>query len=162
MGALQMKLEKEQLEQIGQYIRENLPKWQEYNNVRYELEIRERIVRVEEGTKHILEKMGERFEQVDKRFEQVQKNMDKRFEHMQENIDKRFEHMQENMDKRFEHMQENMDKRFEQMQKNMDKRFEQVDKRFERVYSFMKWQTAIGVTMVMGIYGSLIAIYLRQ
>jgi len=53
------------------------------NNVRYELEIRERIVRVEEELKHQRELMLEGFKQMEKRFEQV----DKRFEQ----IDKRFE-----------------------------------------------------------------------
>ncbi|MCP5245997.1 MAG: hypothetical protein H6937_08610 [Burkholderiales bacterium] len=60
------------------------------NNVRYELEIRERIVRVEEELKHQRELMIEGFKQIDKRFDQV----DKRFEQ----VDKRFEQF----DKRFE------------------------------------------------------------
>jgi len=53
------------------------------HNVRYELEIRERIVRVEEELKHQRELMLEGFRQMEKRFEQI----DKRFEQ----IDKRFE-----------------------------------------------------------------------
>ena len=52
-------------------------------NVRYELELRERIVRVEEELKHQRELMLEGFKQMEKRFEQI----DKRFEQ----IDKRFE-----------------------------------------------------------------------
>ena len=95
----------------------------------YEVELRERMVRVEEELKNqreliksILVQMDLRFQQVEKRFEQVDKRfeqVDKRFEQ----VDKRFEQV----DKRFE----KMDQRFEQMQQSMDKRFEQVDKRFE-------------------------------
>jgi len=94
------------------------------NNVRYELEIRERIVRVEEELKHQRELMLEGFKQMEKRFEQ----MEKRFEQ----IDKRFEQME---------------KRFEQI----DKRFEQVDKRFEaittRIDRFMIWSFATTLTV---------------
>ncbi len=61
------------------------------NNVRYELEIRERIVRVEEELKHQRELMLEGFKQMEKRFEQV----DKRFEQ----IDKRFEAMTTRIDR---------------------------------------------------------------
>ena len=64
----------------------------------YELELRERLVRVEEELKHQrelmregFEVMGRRFEQVDKRFEQV----DKRFEQ----VDKRFESLEWRMDR---------------------------------------------------------------
>ncbi|MDC8445683.1 MAG: hypothetical protein LV471_07100 [Nitrosomonas sp.] len=68
-------------------------------NVRYELELRERIVRVEEELKHQRELMLEGFKQMEKRFEQI----DKRFEQMEkrfEQIDKRFEQI----DRRFEVM----------------------------------------------------------
>ncbi|RLA16631.1 MAG: hypothetical protein DRQ62_15930 [Gammaproteobacteria bacterium] len=61
------------------------------SNVRYELDLRERTVRVEEELKHQRElmiegfrRMDERFEQVDKRFEQVDKRFDevvKRLDH---------------------------------------------------------------------------------
>ncbi|MBX3629521.1 MAG: hypothetical protein KF908_06300 [Nitrosomonas sp.] len=93
-------------------------------NVRYELELRERIVRVEEELKHQRELMLEGFKQMEKRFEQI----DKRFEQ----IDKRFEQI---------------DKRFEQI----DKRFEQIDKRFEvimmRIDRFMIWSFATMLTV---------------
>jgi len=61
------------------------------NNVRYELEIRERIVRVEEELKHQRELMLEGFKQMEKRFEQ----MEKRFEQ----IDRRFEVMTARIDR---------------------------------------------------------------
>ncbi len=67
----------------------------------YEIELRERMVRVEEELRHQRELMREGFAQIDKRFEQV----DKRFEQ----IDKRFETIQVNMDKRFESLERRMD-----------------------------------------------------
>jgi DNA anti-recombination protein RmuC len=103
----------------------------------YEIELRERRVRVEEALNHQRELMREgfaqmerRFEQVDKRFEQV----DKRFEQ----VDKRFEQMErrfEQIDKRFEQV----DKRFESMQATMDQRFENMTRRIDR---FMIWSFA--------------------
>lgn len=85
--------------------------------MRYELEIRERIVRVEEELKHQRELMLEGFKQMEKRFEQ----MEKRFEQ----IDKRFEQI---------------DKRFEQV----DKRFEAITTRIDR---FMIWSFATTLTV---------------
>jgi len=105
------------------------------NNVRYELEIRERIVRVEEELKHQRELMLEGFSRVDKRFEQLISEMNARFAQ----VDKRFELIE----KRFEQI----DKRFEQM----EKRFEQIDRRFEvmtaRIDRFMVWSFATTLTV---------------
>jgi septation ring formation regulator EzrA len=97
----------------------------------YEIELRERMVRVEEELRHQRELMREGFAQMEKRFEQV----DKRFEQ----VDKRFEQV---------------DRRLAQV----DKRFEQVDNRFESVQQdirelqrrmdrFMIWSfgTTVGV-----------------
>ena len=71
----------------------------------YEIELHERMVRVEEALKHqgeliqqLIQQMDKRFEQVDKRFEQ----MEKRFEQ----VDKRFEQM----DQRFAELQRRMDR----------------------------------------------------
>lgn len=66
----------------------------------YEIELRERMVRVEEELKHQRELMREGFERMDKRFEQ----MEKRFEQ----IDKRFEQV----DKRFDEMLKRHDQQF--------------------------------------------------
>jgi len=57
--------------------------------VRYELDLRERTIRVEEELKHQRELMLEGFKQMEKRFEQMQMRleMDKRFEQ----VDKRFD-----------------------------------------------------------------------
>ena len=115
-----MALAQEDIEQIRLLIKKTLSETPETlnANVRYELDLRERTIRVEEELKHQRELMLEGFKQMEKRFEQV----DKRFEQM----DKRFEQMQLDMNKRFEQV----DKRFEQV----DKRFEQVDKKFEQLH----------------------------
>ncbi len=88
-----MALAEEDLDQIRRLIREEVQAqtappqgW-----VRYDLELRERMVRVEEELKHQRELMEQgfrlmekRFEQIDKRFEQV----DKRFEQLTNRIDR--------------------------------------------------------------------------
>jgi chaperonin cofactor prefoldin len=146
-----------------QYIKDHLGEWLAEQSLGkplavYEIELRERMVRVEEELKHqreliktILVEMDKRFDAVDKRFEAMQEQMDKRFHAMQEHMDKRFEAMDkrfESMDKRFEAMQEHTDKRFE----SMDKRFESMDKRFEeltrRIDRFMFW--SFGLTVSVG------------
>lgn len=147
-----MALAKEDIEEIKELIvaviAERRPEMAG-NNVRYELEIRERIVRVEEELKHQRElmlagfkQMEKRFEQVDKRFEQLIGEMNARFAQ----VDKRFEQIEkrfEQIDKRFEQV----DKRFEQI----EKRFEQIDKRFEvmtaRIDRFMVWSFATTLTV---------------
>ncbi len=108
MGEPVVELGDRELERIGQYVRRHLKEWSCEQDVELrpakELELLERVVRVEEGLKNVAELMRRGFEQMEKRFEQV----DKRFEQ----VDKRFEDMQYNMDKRFEQV----DKRFSQIQ----------------------------------------------
>ena len=101
-----MALAQEDIEQIRLLIKKTLSETPETlnANVRYELDLRERTIRVEEELKHQRELMLEGFKQMEKRFEQV--------------------------DKRFEQIQLDMNKRFEQV----DKRFEQVDKKFEQLH----------------------------
>ena len=109
------------------FIKQNIGEWIAEASlgkppVVYEIELRERMVRVEEALKHQGDLIQQLIQQMDKRFEQV--------------------------DKRFEQI----DKRFEQMQSQMDKRFEQVDKRFEeltrRMDRFMFW--SMGMTLTVG------------
>ena len=109
-------------------------------------ELMERIVRVEEGMKVLLERSvrveGE-LKAQGQRMDQLIHQTDKRFEELIHYIDKRFEELIHQMDKRFEQT----DKRFEQM----DKRFEQMDKRFEQMNTrFVATQRAIfiGFTVI--------------
>ena len=112
----------------------------------YDLELRTRMLKVEEELRHQRELMQQGFAMMEKRFEQV----DKRFEDMQHNMDKRFDQVDkrfEQVDKRFESLQHNMDRRFEQM----ERRFEQMDKRFDvltvRIDRFMRWSFGLTVTV---------------
>lgn len=87
-----MALAKEDIAEIESLIVKVLSAQPEAANdsVRYEIEIRERIVRVEEELKNQRELMMKGFNQVEKRFEQVEKRfeqVEKRFEQ----VDKRFE-----------------------------------------------------------------------
>lgn len=104
-----MALAQEDLQQIGEYVKSHISEWIAEQSlgkppVVYEIELRERMVRVEEELKHQRELMRQGFEQVDKRFEQV---------------DKRLDLMKTDMDKRFEQI----DKRFDEMLKRHDKHF---------------------------------------
>ena len=71
----------------------------------YEIELRKRMVRVEEALKHqgeliqqLIQQMDKRFEQVDLRFEMIERRF--------EQVDKRFEQM----DQRFVELQHRMDR----------------------------------------------------
>jgi hypothetical protein len=80
------------------YIKQHLGEWLAEQSLGkppavYEIELRERMVRVEEELRHQRELMRQGFEQMDKRFEQV----DKRFEQ----VDKRFDEMLKRHDKHF-------------------------------------------------------------
>ena len=147
-----MALAQEDIEEIRLLIKKTLSETPETlnANVRYELDLRERTIRVEEELKHQRELMLEGFKQMEKRFEQV----DKRFEQ----VDKRLEQMSIDANKRFEEMRTDMNKRFEQV----DKRFEQVDKRFEqmdkhlttishRMDRFMFWSLGLTISAVIAI-----------
>ncbi|MBS3954779.1 MAG: hypothetical protein KGZ88_17645 [Methylomicrobium sp.] len=147
-----MALGQEDLIQIQQLIDKTLAARPEVvnANVRYELDIRERIVRVEEELKHQRELMLQGFENSNKRFEDVNRH----FDEARADVNKRFEEMRADMNKRFEQV----DKRFEQV----DKRFEQVDKRFEQIEKhltiitqrmdrFMFWSLGLTVSAVIAI-----------
>ena len=147
-----MALAQEDLQQIQQLIEQSMSTRPEaaFANVRYELDIRERIVRVEEELKHQRELMLQSFEISNKRFEEMRIDMNKRFEEMRIDMNKRFEQV----DKRFEQI----DKRFEQV----DKRFEQVEKHFEQINNhltiitnrmdrFMFWSLGLTVSAVIAI-----------
>lgn len=113
-----MALAQEDIDQIQDLIKKFISESPETlnANVRYELDLRERTIRVEEELKHQRELMLEGFKQVDKRFEQV----DKRFEQMAEQMNKRFEQVDRRLDQ--------MDKRIDQI----DKRFEEIGRRLDR------------------------------
>jgi chaperonin cofactor prefoldin len=121
-----------------QFIKDHLGEWLAEQSLGkppavYEIELRERMVRVEEELKHQRELIKTILVQMDKRFDAV----DKRFEAMQEQMNKRFDAV----DKRFDAV----GKRFESMQEQMDKRFEALTRRIDR---FMFW--SFGLTVSVG------------
>lgn len=152
MGDPVMTLGEEELNKIGAYVQSHLPEWLARSNVvpftrDRELDLVERMVRVEVELKSQRELMKQGFESMDRRFESMQKQMDERFESM----DKRFESMQKQMDERFGAM----DMRFSSLQKQMDSRFEAVDKRFESMdkrFSSLQWFMGIGFTMLAVLF----------
>ena len=85
MESLAMK--KDQLEQIGLYVKKNLPKWlgESSKAFRSEIDLRERTVRVEEELRSQRELMKQGFDEMGKRFEFFERSIDKRFEQ----VDKR-------------------------------------------------------------------------
>jgi len=90
----------EDIAYIEDHIKSQLGEWLAEQSlgkppVVYEIELRERMVRIEEELKHqreliktILEQMDKRFEAVDRRFEAMQQSMDKRFEELTRRIDR--------------------------------------------------------------------------
>jgi hypothetical protein len=109
-----------------QFIKDHLGEWLAEQSLGkppavYEIELRERMVRVEEELKHQRELIKTLIEQMDKRFDGV----DKRFD----GVDKRFD---------------GVDKRFESMQKQMDDRFDALTRRIDR---FMIWSFATTLTV---------------
>jgi len=91
-----MALVQEDVDQIQWLIKKTLSEIPETlnANVRYELDLRERTIRVEEELKHQRELMLEGFKQMEKRFEQV----DKRFEQMHVETTKRFDQLTTRID----------------------------------------------------------------
>ncbi|MFI3196175.1 MAG: hypothetical protein QX195_10170 [Methylococcaceae bacterium] len=137
-----MALAQEDLEQIQWLIKKSLAETPEVlnANVRYELDLRERTIRVEEELRHQRELMTEGFKQMEKRFEQI----DKRFEQ----VDKRLELMQLDMNKRFEQV----DKRFEQVDKRFDQQHQEIMGLHHEIKLLMRWSfgalIAVGSLMV--------------
>ena len=97
----------EDIAYIEDHIKSRLGEWLAEQSlgkppVVYEIELRERMVRIEEELKHQRELIKTILEQMDKRFEAMQQSMDKRFEA----VDKRFEAV----DKRFEELTRRIDR----------------------------------------------------
>nr|VFK36991.1 MAG: hypothetical protein BECKSD772F_GA0070984_100825 [Candidatus Kentron sp. SD]VFK41997.1 MAG: hypothetical protein BECKSD772E_GA0070983_10136 [Candidatus Kentron sp. SD]VFK78117.1 MAG: hypothetical protein BECKSD772D_GA0070982_100724 [Candidatus Kentron sp. SD] len=102
------------LEDVSEHVRAHIGEWLAEQSLAkppavYEIELRERMIRVEEELKNQRELMKRGFDLMEKRFEAV----DKRFEA----VDKRFEAV----DKRFESMSAENNKRFEELTKRIDR-----------------------------------------
>ena len=95
-----MALQEEELAQVGGYVKAHLGEWMAERHLGkplevYEMEVRERMVRVEEELKHQRELMLQGFERMDRRFEEVREDMSKRFEQ----VDRRFEEVTRRIDR---------------------------------------------------------------
>ena len=144
------KLKEEDLEQIGQYLAEKYPILKSgTNQLRYseiDLDIRERIVRVEEELKNQRELIYEVLKMMDKRFEEMLTNTNSRFEQ----VDKRFEEMRTDMNSRFEQV----DKRFE----TVDKRFEEINSNMNSRFNMMMWFMGLGFTIITAFIAGVLVI----
>ena len=83
----------EDLAYIEDHIKSRLGEWLAEQSlgkppVVYEIELRERMVRIEEELKHQRELIKTILEQMDKRFEAMQQSMDKRFDELTRRIDR--------------------------------------------------------------------------
>jgi len=83
-----------------QFIKEHLGEWLTEQSLGkpaavYEIELRERMIRVEEELRHQRDLIKTILEQMDKRFEAMQKEMDRRFD----TVDKRFEALTRRIDR---------------------------------------------------------------
>jgi len=143
-----MALAQEDIEQIQELIKKSIELIPEVGNanVRYELDLRERTIRVEEELKHQRELMLTGFSQMDKRFEQMREESNKRFEQ----IDKRFEQI----DKRFEKMHSEVNKRFEQLDKQLEKQSQAIMDIHQEIKQQMRWSFGI----LIGVGGLVIGI----
>ena len=111
MGEAHMELGEREFKKIGEYVKSHLKEWiaesganivagaakgvdsdkSELSEIgdesfalrRRELDLVERVVRVEDELKNLREVMEERFQKVDERFEAQRELMDERFDHME-------------------------------------------------------------------------------
>ena len=147
MGEARMELGDRELKKIGEYVKSHLPQWiSETKEVLHaslhqrELDILERVVRVEDELKNLREVMEERFGKMDERFEAQQLRIDERFEVQQLRIDERFEAQQRQMDERFEAQRVLTNERFDHLEKRT---------------SFIQWGIGIGFTAILVLMGVL-------
>ena len=122
-----MSLSRDDLEQVGVYVRSHLNEWLP----REVFDLQERIIRVEDELRAQREVMIARFDASDKRFE----DMNQRFEDMNQRF--------EDMNQRFDAHHTHMNKRFEDARAHSDERFQHVDRQL-RVHEWL-----IGGGMVM-------------
>ena len=157
-----MALAQEDIEQIQNLIRNAIAVTPEVGNanVRYELDLRERTIRVEEELKHQRELMLTGFAQMEKRFEQ----MEKRFEQ----VDKQLEQQRIESEKRFAEVDkqfEQVDKQFVQQRIASEKRFEQIDKQLEKqgqaimdIHQEIKLQMRWSFGILLGVGGLVVGV----
>ena len=107
-GDTVMAIKEEELIIIGNYVQKQLPGWLDSLSYQrtmrmWDMELRERVVRVEEELKNQRELIKQGFEQVDRRIDQVEKRIDQ--------VDRRIDQVDKRIDQ--------MDRRFELFEKRL-------------------------------------------
>ena len=152
-----MSLSRDDLEQVGVYVRSHLNEWLPHEV----FDLQERIIRVEDELRAQREVMIARFDASDKRFEDMNQrfeNVNQRFEDMnqrfdshQTHMDKRFEAQLAYMNERFKEQQAHMDKRFEDARAHSDARFQHVDRQL-RVHEWLIGGGMVLLATMMTLY----------
>ncbi|MBF0450141.1 MAG: hypothetical protein HQK75_05525 [Candidatus Magnetomorum sp.] len=122
------------------------PEQQESQSYQTKFNIVDRLARIEEGQKSIINEMKTRFETM-------QREMNQRFETMQREMNQRFETMQREMNQRFETMQREMNQRFESLSREMDRRFGAADKRIDQLGNYFIGMMSIFISVFLAIIG---------
>lgn len=152
MAVSSMEIGNRELEKIGTYVQNHLAEWIHKIRSERELDLIERVVRVEEELKTQRETTEIGFQAMEKRFDLLQQSMDRHFAA----IDQRFEQTQQSMDRNFEFTRQEMNRRFEEKQQSMDRQFESVEKRldsFEKRFSVLQWTIGLGFTILAVLMG---------
>lgn len=163
MAVSSMEIGNRELEKIGTYVQNHLAEWIHKIRSERELDLIERVVRVEEELKTQRETTEIGFQAMEKRFDLLQQSMDRqfaaidqRFEQTREEMNLRFEQTQQSMDRNFEFTRLEMNRRFEEKQQSMDRQFESVEKRldsFEKRFSVLQWTIGLGFTILAVLMG---------
>jgi hypothetical protein len=82
---------------------------EKHENTQINLNLVDRLARIEEGQKAIISEIRTRFKSVDERFEAMQRELNSRFEAMQREMNSRFEAMQREMNTRFDAVDKRID-----------------------------------------------------
>ena len=137
-------------ESIGEYVSKNLRAWFDESvfggYVRRDIELRERMVRVEEELKNERDLMRTGFERMDSRFSELREASDKRFTEQREDFVSRFDRI----DERFTEQREDANRRFAEQSDMFNTRFDEIHRHNNR------WMTVVSVAI--GLTGIAITI----
>lgn len=89
-------------------------------------EVRERLIRLEEGQKALSQRVGDVNTDLSKRIEDVNANLGKRIEDVNTNLSKRIEEVNANLSKRIEDVNTNLSKRIEDVNTSLSKRIDDL------------------------------------
>ncbi len=90
-----------------------------------QVELNDRIARLETGFDQRFNKVDDRLDKIDERFEGLETKMDERFQ----KVDERFERLETKFNERFVKLEAKFDRKFERI----DERFERTDEKYDRM-----------------------------